>query len=56
VYEGRLGFAVVAWRVWAGELGLLKLYPHAYDAPALVQIKVADYGLKTHNGYWGCLH
>lgn len=55
-YEGGVGFYWGTWDWWAGELGLIKKYPHAYDAPKLVQIRVADYGLRVHNGYWGCLH
>jgi len=53
LYEGGLGISSRAWQIWAAELGLLSLYPHAFEAPALVQIRVADYG-KAHNGYWGC--
>ncbi len=56
VYEGGLGFSTTVWRLWAGELGLITLYPHAYEAPPLVQIRVADYGWRAHNGYWGCMH
>jgi hypothetical protein len=54
LYEGGLGFSATAWQIWAGELGLLSRYPHAFNAPALVQIGVAQYGRKVHNGYWGC--
>jgi len=53
-YEGGVGFAVTTWRWWAGKLGLLARYPHAYLAPRLVQIRVAEYGLLTWHGYWGC--
>jgi Transglycosylase-like domain len=53
-YEGGLGFYVGTWRWWAGELGLLGRYPHAYMAPRLVQVRVADYGRRVHRGYWGC--
>ena len=54
LFQGGLGFATTVWQIWAGELGLLKLYPHAFDAPALVQIRVAEYGMKTHAAHWGC--
>ena len=36
-----------------GELGLLRLYPHAYLAPPPVQVRVAEYGF-ARGGYWGC--
>lgn len=55
-YEGGVGFYWATWRWWASELGLLERYPHAYMAPRTVQIRVAEYGLNTHRGYWGCLH
>lgn len=54
LFEGGLGISAQMWQLWAGELGLLKLYPHAYVAPALVQMRVADYGAKTHGARWGC--
>jgi hypothetical protein len=54
-YEGGVGFYWGTWRKWAGELGLLGRYPHAYLAPARVQIRVAQYGWER-GGYWGCLH
>jgi hypothetical protein len=54
VYEGGLGFYVGTWRWWARELQLLARYPHAYMAPRIVQIRVADYGARVHRGYWGC--
>jgi hypothetical protein len=54
LFEGGVGFSAGVWQIWAGELGLLKLYQHAYNAPALVQIRVADYGAKVHNAHWGC--
>jgi hypothetical protein len=53
-YEGGVGFYVTTWQWWARELGLLGRYPHANQAPRLVQIRVADYGLRAHRGYWGC--
>lgn len=53
-YEGGVGFYVGTWRWWASELGLLGRYPHAYMAPRLVQMQVAQMGLERHNGYWGC--
>jgi hypothetical protein len=54
VFEGGLGFSATVWQSWAGELGLLKLYPDAFDAPALVQMRVAEYGWRAHNARWGC--
>jgi hypothetical protein len=54
LFEGGVGFSATVWQIWAGELGLLKRYPHAYNAPALVQIRVADYGAKVHGARWGC--
>ena len=54
LYQGGLGISTLMWKVWAGELGLLERYPHAYDAPPLVQIQVADYGVRTHDATWGC--
>ena len=54
LYQGGLGFSATVWQIWASELGLLKLYPHAFDAPPLVQIRVAVYGAKTHGARWGC--
>lgn len=56
VYEGGVGFYRGSWRWWAGELGLLRRWPHAYMAPARVQMAVAQYGLERYRGYWGCLH
>lgn len=53
-YEGFVGFAASTWRLWAGHLGLTGRYPHAYDAPPLVQVRVARYGLSV-GGSWGCL-
>jgi Transglycosylase-like domain len=55
-FEGGLGFSADTWQRWAGELGLLRRYPHAYDAPRLVQIRAAVYGTKIHNARWGCMH
>ena len=37
LFEGGLGISAQMWQVWAGELGLLKQYPHAYVAPAIVR-------------------
>ncbi len=54
VFEGGLGFAATVWQSWATELGLAKLYPHAYNAPPLVQMRVAEYGVKMHGARWGC--
>jgi hypothetical protein len=53
-YQGGLGFYWATWDWWATELGLIRKYPHAYDAPANVQILVADHGYRRHRGYWGC--
>ena len=53
-YEGGVGFAASTWRLWAGALGLVSRFPHAYDAPPMVQMRVAEYGL-DRGGYWGCL-
>jgi hypothetical protein len=55
VYEGGPGFYWATWQAWARELGLLARYPHAYEAPRLVQIRVADYGRRVHDGYWGAI-
>lgn len=55
-YEGGVGFAVTTYRWWARELGYLARYPHAYMAPRLVQMQIAQYGLERYNGYWGCAH
>jgi hypothetical protein len=55
IYEGGVGFATTTWRAWAAALGLLRRYPDAFDAPMLVQMRVAEYGLER-GGYWGCLH
>jgi hypothetical protein len=54
VYQGGLGIYWATWDWWARELGLERRYPDAGDAPALVQIRVADYGYRVHGGYWGC--
>jgi hypothetical protein len=53
-YQGGLGFYWATWDWWARELGLHRRYPDAGLAPRLVQIRVADYGLRVHRGYWGC--
>ena len=52
-FEGGVGFFSSTWRLWAGDLGLLPLYPHAYLAPPGVQVRVAEYGF-ARGGYWGC--
>lgn len=54
LFEGGVGFAASTWRLWANRLHLLEHFPHAYDAPAKVQMRVAEYGWE-HGGYWGCL-
>ena len=53
-YQGGLGIYWSTWDWWARELGLERRYPDAGDAPALVQIRVADYGSRVHGGRWGC--
>ncbi len=54
LYEGGVGFSTAMWKLWAGELGLLELYPDAFDAPARVQMTVAQYGATVHKARWGC--
>ena len=54
LFEGGLGISAQMWQSWAGELGLLQHYPHAYLAPPLVQIRVAVYGATAHGARWGC--
>ena len=54
LFEGGIGFSALMWKVWAGELGILAQYPHAYSAPPVVQMQVAEYGMKTHHATWGC--
>jgi hypothetical protein len=54
LFEGGLGFSAYMWKVWAGELGIVRRYPHAYDAPPLVQMQVAEYGVETDRVTWGC--
>ncbi len=54
LYEGGVGFSTPMWKLWAGELGLLPLYPDAFDAPARVQMTVAQYGATVHKARWGC--
>jgi hypothetical protein len=54
LFEGGVGFSALMWKVWAGELNLLVRYPHAYSAPPLVQIAVAQYGATVHKAQWGC--
>jgi hypothetical protein len=54
VFEGGVGFSAYMWKVWAEELGILVQYPHAYDAPPLVQMQVAQYAVKTDHASWGC--
>jgi hypothetical protein len=53
-YQGGLGISALMWQVWAGELGLLSRYPDAFDAPPLVQMEVAQYGVTVHHAVWGC--
>jgi hypothetical protein len=54
LYEGGLGISTLMWNLWAGKLGLLAKYPYAYDAPPLVQMQVAQYGVSTSHAVWGC--
>ena len=54
LFEGGLGISALMWKLWAGQLGLLVQYPHAYDAPPLVQMRVAQFGVQTSNAKWGC--
>jgi hypothetical protein len=54
LFQGGLGISALMWKTWGGELGLLAQYPHAYEAPPLVQMQVADYGVRVHHATWGC--
>jgi hypothetical protein len=54
LFEGGVGFSAYMWKVWAGQIGILARYPHAYDAPPLVQMQVAEYGVETDQVTWGC--
>ena len=54
LFEGGVGFSAFMWKVWAAELGIVTQYPHAYDAPSLVQMEVAQYGVNVHHAAWGC--
>jgi hypothetical protein len=54
LFEGGVGFSAAMWKLWAGELGLGAQYPHAYNAPPLVQMQVAQYGATVHHAVWGC--
>jgi hypothetical protein len=54
IFEGGVGFSALMWKVWAGELGLLARYPHAFDAPPRIQMEVAQYGVTAHHAVWGC--
>lgn len=42
LHHGGLQFAPSTWAWVAGDLGLLEVFPHAYDAPPSVQVFVAD--------------
>ena len=53
-YQGGLGISALMWDTWAGELDLLARFPDAYDAPPLVQMEVAQYGVSVHHAAWGC--
>jgi hypothetical protein len=52
-YEGGLGFYAGTWTLWRTQLHLG--YRYAWQAPPVVQVRVAAWGLE-HGGYWGCLH
>jgi len=52
-FEGGLGFYASTWTLWRTQIHIG--YSHAWEAPAIVQVKVAAWGLE-HGGYWGCLH
>ena len=54
-YVGGVGFYAGTWDEWANELGIENVYPHPYDAPAGIQMRVAEYGYRVHHGYWGCI-
>jgi len=41
LHHGGLQFAPSTWDWVAGDLGLLEVFPHAFDAPPAVQIYVA---------------
>ena len=51
-YQGGLGFYAGTWTEWRRALGLR--YRYAWQAPPLVQVQVAAFGL-AHGGFWGCL-
>jgi hypothetical protein len=54
LYQGGLGISALMWTEWAGELGLLTRFPHAFNAPPHVQMEVAQYGVSVHHAVWGC--
>jgi hypothetical protein len=54
LFEGGVGFSAYMWQTWAERLGILVRFPHAYDAPPLVQMQVAQYGVTTDHTAWGC--
>jgi hypothetical protein len=63
-YEGGVGFASSTWRglVSGAKFGgvpspfarLARFFPHAFNAPRLWQIALAQW-LYLRGGYWGCL-
>ena len=62
-YEGGVGFAHTTWVAWITDAQgpfrarrLMRWWPHAFEAPRLWQIAVAEWGLRVRGGYWGCLH
>ena len=53
IFQGGLGFYASTWTLWRTQIHVR--YRLAWQAPPLVQVKVAAWGLE-HGGYWGCLH
>lgn len=63
IYEGGVGFATSTWAAWIRDpaapwhrLRPWRWFEHAFEAPRLWQIAVAQFGLTVRGGYWGCLH
>ena len=52
-YEGGVGFFWRTWNLWASELGLMRLYPHAYLARRRSRCASQSTGF-ARGGYWGC--
>lgn len=55
-YQGGLGIWYGNWDRWARHFGLSGRYPDAGDAPAIVQIRLADWAYRHESPrpYWGC--